>query len=441
MRHVISILLLGLAMHLSGMSAGSAQDTGLPILEVELSETQVLPGQPVSMRITILVPTWLSKPVEFPSFEAPDLMVKLFEGATNPTSRSISGETWSGISRVYQLSPLVAGNIRVLPQDILVLWADPGKTDPLRSVLKTEEFIITGVVPAEAMDLDPFFAATAVELEQEISPDTQVLQAGDSVTRTVTIRVSGASPFALPVIMPPHDIRGIAVYPTEPVLVEEAGEQWLSGSRTESVTLLAESGGSGAAPSIELRWFNLQSGEVETARLDGFELTVDAPAAWIKNSLDAGAIGLILMVAAASGLLAFLSYRFVLPLARISVQRRKAARRASEAWAFDEVRTAIARQDYSAFVRAADVWAARAIGPDKSPDAELSAAMMELGACIYGKTPDDPAAAWNALNKAFLNTRKRIRGNAAQPTSFSNVSINPTFLHARVGGPPVKWTL
>ena len=426
MRHAISIFLLSLVMHLSSVTAGSAQDTSVPILEVELGETQVLPGQPVTMRITVLVPTWLSKPVEFPSFEAPDLMVKLFEGATNPTSRSIAGETWSGISRVYRLSPLVAGNIRISPQDILVLWADPGKTDPLRSVLKTQEFEITGIVPAEALDLDPFFAATAVELEQEISPDMQILQAGDSVTRTVTVRVSGASPFALPVLMPPHDIRGIAVYPTEPVLTEEAGEQWLSGSRSESITLLAESGGSGAAPPIELRWFNLESGEVETTNLEGFELTVDAPVARRKPSLDASAIALTGLIALAVGLLAFLSYRFLLPAMRRYMQRRKAVRRASEVWAFDEVRTAIARRDYNAFVRAADVWAARVDETGQTIDAALSAAVTRLGACIYGSTPSDPAQAWKTLDKAILNTRKSMaRGKNGKPRSYLEISINP----------------
>ena len=59
-----------------GFCAGTAlaQD---PLVEVDCEENTTIPGQPLSLRVPVLVPTWLPKPVVFPSLEAPNILVQL----------------------------------------------------------------------------------------------------------------------------------------------------------------------------------------------------------------------------------------------------------------------------------------------------------------------------------------------------------------------------
>jgi hypothetical protein len=201
------------------MSTGAVraqQPDQQPIVETRLDKSEVVPGQYATLSVTVLVPTWLPKPVEFPSMEAPNLRVRLPERSTGPTSRTIDGTEWSGVSRSYLISPMVAGTFDMPAQNISVTYAIPGSSDPAQANLQTDPFRITGVVPQGAEGLDPFIAADSLKLSQEVSQPTTGLQPGQSVRRTVTVQIAGASPIVLQRTMPDVQIDGIAIYPDEP---------------------------------------------------------------------------------------------------------------------------------------------------------------------------------------------------------------------------------
>ena len=202
-----------------------AQTATQPIIELTLSQTKTIPTQPVELSITVLVPTWLSRPVAFPTFEAPNLMVRVFGKATTPTSRTVEGQTWTGVTRSYYLYPMVAGTVRIAPQDLRVLWANPGKTEPIEGVVKTKPLGIIARLPPGAENLDPFIPAQDLKLIQTLSDEPGVLKPGDSFTRDVTAQISGTSPMFLPGLLPTHDIQGVASYPTEREVLEEGEGQ------------------------------------------------------------------------------------------------------------------------------------------------------------------------------------------------------------------------
>ena len=100
-----------------------------PQVTVTPPEGDIIVGQPVTLRITVLVPTWMPKPPVYPSIEVPDLLVRLPERATTPTSQKVEGETWSGTTRGYRLYPLARGTYEIPGQDMIVTWADPDTTN------------------------------------------------------------------------------------------------------------------------------------------------------------------------------------------------------------------------------------------------------------------------------------------------------------------------
>ncbi len=91
-----------------------------PVLRMAFERTEAIPGQPLTLRLTVLSPTYLTSPPVWPSFEAPNLLIRLPEGATTPTSERIGGETWSGVSRRYRISPMIPGEFPIPPQEVVV---------------------------------------------------------------------------------------------------------------------------------------------------------------------------------------------------------------------------------------------------------------------------------------------------------------------------------
>jgi hypothetical protein len=163
-----------------------------------------------------------------------------------------------------------------------VTYADPANPDPIIVELTLELIRFNAVLPEAARGLNPPVIATGLTLEQQIDggPD---METGDAVTRVVTASIQGTTPILLPALLPdltqdaetgPAPLRA---YPKEPVLDETEQGGVLSGSRTETTTYVAQTGGRVDLAPITLDWFNLTSGKVETAELGGVSLAITAP--------------------------------------------------------------------------------------------------------------------------------------------------------------------
>lgn len=201
------------------------------------------------------------------------MIVRLPEGASYPLSERVGSDTRSGIMREYNLQPMVPGSFRIPPRAIKVTWADPETSKPLMREFATGEIVFTSRVPAGAEDLRPFIAARALTLEQNLEGETLDLQPGDAFKRTVKARIKGAAAVSLPRLVEPLDADYLSAYADEPRVAESLQDDEPVGERIEKVPYVVTSGGSLAVPPIELRWWNLDSRQIETARVDGFEIS------------------------------------------------------------------------------------------------------------------------------------------------------------------------
>ncbi|MGX1099878.1 hypothetical protein [Amorphus sp. MBR-141] len=385
-----------------------------PVLELTFEETETVPGQPLTLRLTVYVPTYLPKPLVWPSLEAPNLLVRLPERSTGPVSRQIDGDTWAGVSRRYLISPMVPGAFSLPPQEVVVTYADPRTNQPEQATLATAAIAFRGVVPEGAEGLEPFLAATGLSLDQTIEGEPGAMTPGDSVTRTVTARIAGTSAMFVPELLPDTTVPGVAAYPAAPVTADRDERGTLSGERTESITYVAEGGGRGEAAAISLDWYNLTSGKVETATADGFAIAVEGPPAEAGLPRDWRAIGRAAGAAlVVIALLAFLAVR-LLPRARRFVAARRKARLASEPHAFSQLRSVIARRDGRALYGALDLWAGRLEGADPRRRPDVSSALTAIGAARYGTAGQDgDMQAWAMLSQALAAARRDARRHRA----------------------------
>jgi len=403
--------LLGLPVFLLGLPAAAQE----PVVRAALDEVEAIPGQAVSLRLTLLAPTFLPEPPVWPSYEAPNLLVRV--ASSGPVSERIDGATWAGVSRRYLITPMLPGKVLLPASEIIVTWSDPNGGGLRQTSLHTKALTITGRVPDGAEGLQPFIAATEVALEQTFEGAPEDMAPGDSVTRSVTATIEGASPMFLPPLLPTHAIEGVRAYPATPVLEETENRGVVRGTRTERVTLAAEAGGAGKAPAVSLSWYNLQTGTVETAELPAVSISVVGPRSGSTGSEthDWRTIGFILFAGALLLVLLASVLRRAAPTLGSWASRLCARWFRSEVMAWFQLRRTVAARDHSALRAAIDRWTSRLPGADPRGDPRLYSALTTLGAARYGPEGAKVGNEWRALIPTLTELRQEALRRRRSP--------------------------
>lgn len=396
-------LLIGLITLVAGQSA--AQDT--PVLRTEFEQSEAVPGQPLSLRLTLLVPTYMPKPPVWPSFESPNLLVRLPERASGPTSDRVGSDTWSGITRHYRLYPMAQGSFSIPAQPVQVTYADPYTQETVTTTLQTEPMQFTGKVPEAAEGLTPFLAANDVTLEQQLNGDPESLEPGDSVEWTVTARIQGTSPIFIPELIPQLSLEGFAAYPEEPVVSESSDRGVLGGTRQERITFVAEAGGAGELPALTLQWFDLKGQQIETASTEASAYAIDAPPLSVLSSWNwRQVVSLALAGFLAAGVLCGLARRLAAPWKRLRAQR-VADYRVSEAYAFNSLSQAIRSRNLTALYVALDRWSDFFPEGELRNYGELQRLLLAIGRKRFSHHTSGKADDWRELERVVQRLRRK----------------------------------
>ena len=395
----------------------AAQDA--PQVTAELSAEETMLGQPLVLRVKVLVPSFMPSPPVFPDLEVPGLLIRLPERASSPTSETIDGESWSGVQRAYRLYPLVPGQIVLPPAAIRVTWAGASASDPQTADVPLPEIRFTSTVPGAARDLDPLILASGFTLEEELElPDD--LAVGGAATRVVTATIDGATPILIPPLST-DTAEGMRIYADEPQVSERDERGVQSGSRSERIVYLPEASGTLQLPAIGFDWFNIDNGEVERAELPAHEIEVAPGPEPARLPPDPRQIALIAGALLAALALLALAWRYALPALRRRLAERRARRLASEPHAARQVQAALKARDLDAVNRSLDMWLTRV--PPVSTDA-MTDALAAIGAARYGPRPGgSEAASWSGAAKAFASLRRQA---TARPDAASALpALNP----------------
>jgi hypothetical protein len=288
MHRLMSGLMLGLMFGLIS-GAAYAQD---PQITVSTEQDEVVVGQPFMLQVEVLVPTFMPRAPVFPTFEMPGLIVRLPERSTSPISRRIKGATWAGVQRTYRIYPMQAGQTDIPPQLLSIVYKDPETNKDVSLETEVPPTRIMAVVPAGARSLDPLILARGLKIDQSWQLQQGGLSVGDAVVRRLEISVEGASALFVPPLLQaaapqastPETAGGDApaiadflTYPEDAQVTEHMERGVMSGTRIEQVSYIAQSGGRADFPQIALRWYNLDTEEVEVITLEGRAVSVAMP--------------------------------------------------------------------------------------------------------------------------------------------------------------------
>jgi hypothetical protein len=123
--------------------------------------------------------------------------------------------------------------------------------------------------PADA----PWLPARTLSLAEVWSPQPEQARAGESLTRSILLKVEGLSSAQLPPL-PATRGQDLRRYPDQPQLANQAGETGLTGSREEREALVPNRSGALELAAVEVPWWNTEEDRLEIARLPALTLQV-----------------------------------------------------------------------------------------------------------------------------------------------------------------------
>ncbi|MBN8432066.1 BatD family protein [Microbulbifer salipaludis] len=382
-----------------------------PMVQTKLSQSDIVPGQAVTLQITVLVPTWLTQPLALPSLDRPNLSVTLPEKSTVSTSQTINGATWSGVIREYQLVPLTPGTFQLPPTTLEVHYRNPDGNGDLIAQVPLNAEVLTASAPKGAETLKPYIAARQLTLEQRIEGDPQSLQPGDSFSRTVIATIEGSTVMFLPQMLGTTTPSGLAAYADTPSAEDGGTGNGNRGTRVEKVTYVAESPTRGTLPGITLRWYDLDDGSIQTSTLDAIDVRVKGAPITRPRSPEAWLITLALV-----GGLGWLAWRYLPPFIT-RIRKRLIKRQQADGTAqVRQLQSAIKQRNYSAALAAAT-----SLHNDTDYiRSEIPSALLALGRAQYGNTPASASTAplWQRLElatDAFAARRRSRKDRQALP--------------------------
>jgi hypothetical protein len=356
------IRLLAAALLLSTGALAQEPESAAPTVSAVLDpQGPVIVGTSVRVSLTVLVPSYMPDPPVWPDLQIADAITRLPERGTRPVTERVGGESWSGLTRTYEIVPQRAADYDLAGAEIAVTYADPASNAPVRTTLPVPDIAFAASIPAGAHDLDPFLAASRLTVSAAVDGLPETPKPGDAFTLILTTTASGPPAMLLPPLAhrltPP---AGLRAYPRQPELADTPGERGAPGtaSRTEAIAYVIERPGRYVLPAVSVGWWNTEANAVQTAATSPITIDVPVPAGW-RDATAAEARGGRWIVPAVVGSLAAAGVALILARRRGVGARRERSERAL----FRDLRRAVRSAPVGAVRPSFAAWRA-ALGPD-----------------------------------------------------------------------------
>ena len=245
-----------------------------PVVRVDvLTAPPIVAGQQVQVQVDVLVPNFFMSSPQFPNLDIPNAIVTLPDVRAENLVENIGSDSYSGIRRLYFVTPQMPGDYVLPPAVITFTYAAvPGQASNGSVTLPPVKFTVAGVPDAPAGNVA---AATALTLTQIIDREPKDLKTGDTLVRTVTAAAEGMQAMMIPVPEFPAP-EGVHIYPHDPVLSDKEG----SSQRIDRVTYAFDKPGSYVLPAVEIDWYDPASQKHQVAQAPEIAVSVADSAAF-----------------------------------------------------------------------------------------------------------------------------------------------------------------
>jgi hypothetical protein len=204
-------------------------------------------------------------------------------GDTRTYEKDLNGVRHGVIEMRYAIYPQHSGLLTIAPQTFSATLVDtqpsqdanaqgpkPGK---LMRVSSAEIPLTVKPKPLTYPVDAPWLPARNLSLSESWNPEPEHTQVGDSLTRSLTLKVEGLAASQLPAL-PATDVNGLRRYPDQPVLSNQSTDRGIVGSREEREALVPSRSGAIELPTVDVVWWNTFEDHLEHSSLPARTLQV-----------------------------------------------------------------------------------------------------------------------------------------------------------------------
>ncbi len=192
--------------------------------------------------------------------------------STNYTDNK-GGQTWSRQRWEVRLFAQATGDYTIPPIAVSVtVSTDAGNVS---GTLYTHAVSFSASTPSWRLDpSSDWFAASSIEAKQTWQVSHDPLSAGDSITRTVTIKADDTVSMMIANPIKQQNSPLYHRYANAPVLTDELDRGDYSSTRVDQETYLLQQGGTANFSDLTITWYNTSQQRVETTVLPGASYSI-----------------------------------------------------------------------------------------------------------------------------------------------------------------------
>ena len=277
--------------------APGANDDADITLKVTATPLSPYVQQQVIYTVRLLHRVELSNPRFSPLAASGDAVIKPL-GNGRQFSQQINGRSYEGFEQKYAVFAQKSGKLRIAPLTLTteVVVGQRSVFDPFAQSLSTHR------VEAEAVELDvrpvpasfprgaTWLPAKRLRLHEEWEPDVNSAEVGAPLTRTVFLWVDGllSGQLASPKLAAPD---GIKLYPDQAQTSDQDTANGFTAVLQQKYALIASQAGAARFGEMAVPWWNVETDQLEIARLPERTLTVNAASGASPAPLQASPAG------------------------------------------------------------------------------------------------------------------------------------------------------
>ncbi len=265
--------------------APDAAASGEVRLEVDTDHDELHVQQQLLLTVRVLHAVNLNRGATLEPPAIDDAVVH--ELGENTYTKTIAGRRFAVFERRYAVFAQRSGELVIPSLGFRASvggaggWFDQFGARAIR--LRSPEKRLRVLPPVDAAT--PWLPARVLTLVETWDKDPQTLRAGDSATRTITLRARGLTASQLPPL-PSAAVDGLRFYPDQPRLEDTPQDDGVLGSRSESAAVIAERAGRFVLPPMELRWWDTHNRRFETALIPERTLEVTGGAGSAREPMQ-----------------------------------------------------------------------------------------------------------------------------------------------------------
>ena len=250
-------------------------------LEIEVNRDSIYVQEQLLFTVRLFYTINGIRNPQFTELEMPDTVIQLI-GSPNQYEKLIDGVRYGVYEKRYVIFPQRSGSLEI-PDILFRGEVTDGSSNFVFRNLNTRRVtaFIDGITvdvkqrPAAAANSPVWLPVSGLTLEDSWAPDTEELQIGDSVVRTITMVAEGLDG----AVLPPFgttDLNGANTY-SDPAEIDRTFVSGaIVGTRVETMTIVPTVDGNLEVPEIAIPWWNINTDQLQVTTIPAKTLTIGA---------------------------------------------------------------------------------------------------------------------------------------------------------------------